>query len=90
MYYCHSGVESDSTIESPVITDNYYVYLASNRHNNVLYVGVTNDICRRITEHKQKLYQGFTYKYNINKLVYYESFHDITDAIYREKRRGTI
>ena len=51
-----------------------------------LYTGVTNDIERRVYEHKQKLISGFTYKYNINKLIYYEVFNDIISAISREKQ----
>jgi len=50
----------------------YYVYILTNKSNNVLYVGYTNDLGRRITEHKNKLIEGFTSKYNVSKLVYYE------------------
>jgi len=64
----------------------YYIYIATNKNNSVLYTGVTNKLLRRIYEHKQKLIPGFTEKYNINKLVYYESFEDIQDAITREKQ----
>jgi len=63
-----------------------YIYFLSNAHNNVLYIGVTNDIIRRIAEHKAKINKGFTYKYNCNKLVYYETFKLIVDAIAREKQ----
>ena len=58
----------------------------TNYKNTVLYTGVTNDLQRRIYEHKQKLVEGFTTKYNINKLVYYEVFDDIENAILREKQ----
>ena len=54
--------------------------------NTVLYTGVTNDLVRRIYEHKEKLVDGFTKKYNVNKLVYYETFNDIKSAIQREKQ----
>ena len=54
----------------------YYIYILTNKNNTVLYVGVTNDIVRRIWEHKSKLIEGFTKKYNIDKLVYYEKFDD--------------
>jgi putative endonuclease len=58
----------------------------TNNRNTVLYVGVTNDLIRRIYEHKEKLADGFTKKYNIVKLVYYEVFEDIENAILREKQ----
>jgi len=64
----------------------YYVYILSNKYNNVLYVGITNDLIRRVYEHKNKLVDGFTEKYNVDKLVYYELFNDPTDAITREKQ----
>jgi putative endonuclease len=64
---------------------NYYVYIISNFNNEVLYIGVTNDLKRRIYEHKNKKIKGFTSKYNINKLVYYEQHNNINDAIEREK-----
>jgi len=66
--------------------DNYYIYFLANSYNNVLYVGVTNDIVRRVAEHKAKINKGFTYKYNCDKLVYYEIFPLVTDAIAREKQ----
>jgi putative endonuclease len=58
----------------------------TNAYNTVLYVGVTNDLIRRIAEHKAKINKGFTYKYNVDKLVYFEQFNLITDAIAREKQ----
>lgn len=64
----------------------YYVYILTNLSNNVLYVGVTNNLNRRMYEHKNKLILGFTSKYNLNKLVYFESFSSIKDAIENEKR----
>ena len=68
-----------------VFTKNYYVYLLINWNNKVIYVGVTNDLNRRIYEHKNKLISGFTKKYNLNKLVYFEETCDINAAINREK-----
>ena len=62
---------------------NYYVYLLTNNHLNVIYIGVTNDLIRRVFEHKNKLNKGFTNKYNISRLVYYEVYSDIYDAISR-------
>ena len=64
----------------------YYIYIATNITNTVLYIGVTNDLIRRMYEHKHKLAAGFTSKYNITKLVYYEVFDDIDEAIKREKQ----
>ena len=64
----------------------YYVYIMTNKRNSVLYTGVTNDLKKRIYEHKTKLIDGFTKKYNVSKLVYYEVFSDIYNAIAREKQ----
>ena len=64
----------------------YYVYIMTNKHNTVLYTGITNDLKRRIYEHKEKMVAGFTNKYNITKLVYYEVFDDPENAISREKQ----
>jgi putative endonuclease len=63
----------------------YYVYIMTNR-SGTLYVGVTNDLQRRVWEHKQKLIEGFTKRYNITRLVYYEETPDVTAAIAREKQ----
>ena len=63
----------------------YYVYLITNWNNKVLYIGVTNNLERRLYEHKNKLIDGFTKKYNVNKLVYFEETTDIKSAIAREK-----
>ena len=63
-----------------------HIYFLTNHYNNVLYIGVTNDIIRRVAEHKAKINKGFTYKYNCDKLVYYERFILMTDAIAREKQ----
>ncbi len=64
----------------------YYLYIMTNKYNTVLYTGVTNDLQRRVYEHKSKLLEGFTKKYNITKLVYYEIFEDASTAISREKQ----
>ena len=64
----------------------YYVYIMTNSRNTVLYVGVTSDLIKRVYEHKAKLADGFTSRYNVVKLVYYEVFEDIENAILREKQ----
>jgi len=63
---------------------NYYIYIMTNR-THTLYVGVTNDLYRRVDEHRSGTNPGFTTKYKINRLVYFEHFEDISDAIAREK-----
>jgi len=63
----------------------YYVYLVTNWNNKVMYVGVTNNLERRIYEHKNKIIRGFTEKYNLHKLVYFEETQDVNAAIEREK-----
>ncbi len=65
---------------------NFYVYILTNKWNKVLYIGVTNNLKRRLEEHKNKIHNGFASKYNLNKLVYFEHFNYINDAIKREKR----
>ena len=65
----------------------YYVYILTNAHHTVLYTGVTNDLIRRVFEHKHHLDKGsFTAQYNVEKLVYYEVTNDIESAILREKQ----
>ncbi len=64
----------------------YYVYILANKSNTVIYTGITNDLNRRLCEHKNKLIEGFTSKYNVNKLVYYCFFANVNDAIAFEKR----
>ena len=58
----------------------------TNKRNNVLYTGITSDLIKRVYEHKNKLVKGFTSKYNVNKLVYFEEFGDVEEAIVREKQ----
>ena len=64
----------------------YYVYMLTNVSGNVLYTGCTNNLKRRLYEHQNKLADGFTKKYNVNKLVYYEITSDVNSAIAREKQ----
>ena len=63
-----------------------FVYFMCNTHNTVLYVGVTKDLVRRVAEHKAKINIGFTFKYDCDKLVYFERFDLVVDAIAREKQ----
>lgn len=63
----------------------YFVYIMASR-SRVLYIGVTNDLARRVNEHRQSLIPGFTQKYRVTRLVYFEQFGDIRDAIAREKQ----
>ncbi len=64
----------------------YYVYLMANKRNNVLYIGITNDLIRRVYEHKNNLIEGFTNKYNCHKLVWYQHTNDVESAITQEKK----
>jgi putative endonuclease len=64
----------------------YYTYILASRKNGTLYIGVTSDLLKRIYEHKQNLVDGFTKKYNVHTLVYYEVHNDILEAITRERR----
>ncbi len=63
-----------------------YVYLMANKNNTVIYTGVTGNLQKRVFEHKEGLTAGFTEKYNVKKLVYYQEFSDILDAIEKEKK----
>ena len=64
----------------------YCVYILTSRNDRVMYIGVTNDLTRRIYEHKQELIEGFTKRYHVHKLVYYEMTSDVKIAIEREKQ----
>jgi putative endonuclease len=64
----------------------YYVYILTNEHNTVLYIGVTNNLQRRVYEHKLEINEGFTKDYQVHKLIYFENCHNIHDAIAREKQ----
>ena len=64
----------------------YYVYILTNKTDKVMYIGVTNNLQRRLYEHKNELVEGFTKRYHIHKLVYYEAYNEIKYAISREKR----
>ncbi len=64
----------------------YCVYILTSRNDRVMYIGVTNDLTRRIYEHKQELIEGFTKRYHVHKMVYYEMTSDVKIAIEREKQ----
>jgi len=68
------------------VVKQYYVYMMASKRNGTLYVGVTNDLIRRVYEHRHGLVQGFTKKYGVTRLVYYEVLDDPHEAITREKR----
>jgi putative endonuclease len=70
----------------PVMEKDYFVYILANRWNLVLYTGITSDLVRRVFEHREKLVEGFTRKYNVYKLIYYEVYTDVMEAIAREKQ----
>ena len=64
----------------------YYTYILTNKYNEVLYIGVTNDLARRVAEHRSGTIPGFTQKYNCHKLVYFEEYSEVEMAIAREKQ----
>jgi putative endonuclease len=64
----------------------YYVYILASRQHGTLYTGVTNDLARRVFEHREELMRGFTQKYGVNRLVYYETYDSPAPALAREKR----
>ncbi len=64
----------------------YYIYILTNKTDKVMYIGMTNDLIRRLYEHKNELVDGFTKKYHVHKLVYYEEYSSSLDAIAREKQ----
>ncbi|MCX5902737.1 MAG: GIY-YIG nuclease family protein [Proteobacteria bacterium] len=64
----------------------YYVYMLASRKNGTLYIGVTNNLLKRVYEHKENLIEGFTKQYNVHTLVWYEVHNDIREAITREKQ----
>ena len=66
--------------------NSYYVYILASRKNGTLYIGVTNDLVRRAYDHRNDAIEGFTKKYSVHTLVYYEPYTDVRDALTREKR----
>ncbi len=75
-----------ATQVTAAVSKTYYVYILASKRNGTLYIGVTNDLARRVWEHKQGLVEGFTKKHHVTTLVYYEVFDDIGFAIARETR----
>ncbi len=69
-----------------VMRPQYFIYILASKKNGTLYIGITNNLIKRVYEHKNNLIKGFTQKYNIHQLVYYEVFNDVYEAITREKR----
>ncbi|MFH1441710.1 MAG: GIY-YIG nuclease family protein [Candidatus Omnitrophota bacterium] len=69
-----------------MVEKSYFVYILASQRKGTLYIGVTSDLIKRVWEHKNKVVEGFTKEYNINKLVYYEQYSDPENAIKREKR----
>lgn len=64
----------------------YYIYIMTNKSDKVMYVGVTNNLARRVSEHKSEMIDGFTKRYHTHKLVYFEEYTEVNDAIVREKQ----
>jgi putative endonuclease len=64
----------------------FYVYILASKIGGTLYIGVTNDLIRRVAEHRSKAAEGFTERYGVDRLVYFEQFGDVENAIHREKR----
>ena len=87
--YCHPGLDPGSSNSYAIFVYQYYVYILASKKIGTLYIGVTRDLQKRIYEHKNHLADGFTKKYNVQTLVYFEVFNDINEAILREKRLKT-
>jgi len=76
--------------ESREMKKEYYVYILAGNRNGTLYVGITSNLIKRVWEHKNKVVEGFTQKYDVDKLVYFEQYENVENAIRREKRKNTI
>jgi putative endonuclease len=85
-FFCHSFAGRNPLNYTMPYFKTYYVYLMASKRNGTLYTGVTNNLERRIFEHKTGIASKFTKKYKVNKLVYYEETDDVSYAIQREKR----
>ena len=78
---CHSRESGN-----PEMMGQNFVYILASKRNGTLYIGVTNNLLKRVHQHKSDITEGFTQKYNVHNLVYFEAYNDIRDAITREKR----
>jgi len=88
IYLCHPlkmGIQI-LLISNMVYSNSYFVYIMASERNGTLYIGVTNNLLNRIHEHKNNIFKGFTEKYDVKLLVYYEIFEDIKNAIIKEKQ----
>ena len=83
---CHSALDAESIKIIIMNMKQYYVYILASKKNGTLYIGMTNDLRRRVYEHKNHLIDGFTKKYSVDRLVYFEMTNDSQSAILREKR----
>ena len=89
LYVIPDGLQPDPESRNLIKTvamKQYYVYILANKRNGTLYVGVTNNLIRRIYEHKNNLIKGFTKKYRVHTLVYFEQYDDVEIALQREKQ----
>ena len=84
--YSLKGVCHCERSEAILMEKNYYIYIMTNKNNTVHYTGITNDLKKGVYEHREKMVKGFTRRYNITKLVYYEVLRDVRSAILREKQ----
>ena len=85
--FCHSRESGNPDKKTKIMREyTYYVYILASGKNGTLYIGITNDLMRRLYEHKNSLIKGFTNKYKVNNLVYFEETNDISEAIKREKQ----
>ena len=82
----HNVIPAKAGIQRNCNMKSYFVYILASKRNGTLYIGVTNDLIRRVYEHKNKLADGLTKKYNVDMLVYYESTESIESALIREKQ----
>ena len=84
--FCHSALDAESIWSMRGNYYQFYVYILFNKKNGTLYIGMTNDLERRMYEHKRKLIPGFTTRYGLDRLMHFEQFQYVDDAIKREKQ----